>query len=86
AEESGTIQGQAAVDYYQELLDDAESIYQEAFDLSPQAELIIVGGPTGNYYVGGAIDGSRPGAFYANTNNRQQIFTLPTIGYHEGVP
>lgn len=85
-EESGTIQGQAAVNYYQELLDDAESIYQEAFDLSPQAELTIIGGPTGNYYIPGAIDGSRPGAFYANTNSRQQNFTLPTIGYHEGVP
>ncbi len=45
-------------------------------------------GAPGGYYNMGALDGSRPGAYYINLRNTAEWpkFTLPTLTYHEGVP
>jgi uncharacterized protein (DUF885 family) len=42
----------------------------------------------GAYYDGGALDGTRPGVFYANLRDMNEIpkWTMPTLAYHEGVP
>src|SRR5205814_9999247 len=42
----------------------------------------------GAYYQGGAMDGSRPGIFYANLRDMNEVakWTMPTLAYHEGVP
>jgi len=42
----------------------------------------------GAYYQGGAMDGSRPGIFYANLRdmNESPKWSMPTLAYHEGVP
>jgi len=42
----------------------------------------------GAYYQGGAMDGSRPGIFYANLRDLNEVpkWSMPTLAYHEGVP
>jgi uncharacterized protein (DUF885 family) len=59
-----------------------------AFDLRPQAPVVVVGDPAfGGYYTPGAADGSRPAAFHAFVGssgvNRAE---MPTIAYHEAIP
>ncbi|HJT82834.1 MAG TPA: DUF885 domain-containing protein [Chthoniobacterales bacterium] len=43
---------------------------------------------SGAYYEPGAMDGTRPGVFYANLRdmNENPKWTMPTLAYHEGVP
>lgn len=42
----------------------------------------------GGYYEGAAMDGTRPGVFYANLRAMNEIpkWSMPTLAYHEGVP
>lgn len=86
AQESGLISGSEAVTYIEALLREAEQGLGSAFDIFPSAELAVIGGPSGNFYVAGTFDGTRPGAFYANTASRQPRYGIPTTTYHEGVP
>jgi uncharacterized protein (DUF885 family) len=58
----------------------------DVFDLKPQADVIVIGGPTGGFYVQPAIDGSRPGAFYAAVNGTEPKFGMPSLTYHEAIP
>ena len=48
----------------------------------------IEAGAPGGYYNGGALDGSRPGAYYINLRDTAEVpkWTLPTLTYHEGIP
>ncbi|MBN2007040.1 MAG: DUF885 family protein [Anaerolineae bacterium] len=57
-----------------------------AFDLRPRANVIVVGGDSGGYYVAPAVDGSRPGAFYAATTGSAAKFRMRSLAYHESVP
>lgn len=45
-------------------------------------------GAPGGYYNVAALDGSRPGQYYINLRDMNEIakFGLPTLTYHEGVP
>src|SRR6267143_803078 len=42
----------------------------------------------GAYYQGGAMDGTRPGIFFANLRDMNEVpkWSMPTLAYHEGVP
>ena len=42
----------------------------------------------GAYYEGPAMDGTRPGVFYANLRDMNEVpkWGMPTLAYHEGVP
>ena len=42
----------------------------------------------GAYYEGAALDGTRPGIFYANLRDMNEVakWSMPTLAYHEGVP
>jgi uncharacterized protein (DUF885 family) len=48
----------------------------------------IEAGAPGGYYNTGALDGSRPGAYYINLRDTAEVpkWTLPTLTYHEGIP
>jgi uncharacterized protein (DUF885 family) len=48
----------------------------------------IEAGAPGGYYQSGALDGSRPGAYYINLRDTSELpkFSLPTLTYHEGEP
>ncbi len=50
------------------------------------ADVIVVGGPRGGYYVPPAVDGSRPGAFYASATGTRPKFSMPSLAYHEAIP
>ena len=81
---------------YKRLIDNAvvES-KAHLFYIAPKAQIEIhrvdpfkeVTAP-GAYYEGGAMDGSRPGVFYANLRDMNEVpkWSMPTLAYHEGVP
>lgn len=84
--DAGVLVGNAIVRRYEDLIDFAYSGLDKAFDQLPEQELVVIGGPTGGFYVAGSDDGSRPGAFYARAEGEESYYTMPTIAYHEGVP
>jgi uncharacterized protein (DUF885 family)/Tol biopolymer transport system component len=71
---------------YEAIIEAAEARLDEAFDIRPRAELIVVAGPEGDYYVSGSLDGSRPGAFYARVDGGKASYGMATLSYHEAVP
>jgi uncharacterized protein (DUF885 family) len=86
AAESGTLSGAEILPGYEAIITDAEAKLDTVFDLLPQQEVIVVGDEYGGFYLHGAVDGSRPGAFYAATTGRVQKYTMPTLTYHETIP
>ena len=85
-EDSGVYYGNDAADAYLEVIQAAQALLPQAFDLLPRAEVSVVGGPDGDYYVQPPYDGSRPGLFYASTNGATPKFGVKTLAYHETVP
>ena len=67
----------------------------EYFGVLPKAKVEIrripaytEAGAPGGYYQPGALDGSRPGAYYINLRDTAEVpsWTLPTLSYHEAIP
>jgi len=85
-EDSGFYVGQTAVDAFEAIIAEAETILPQAFDIFPRARVEVVGGEQGNYYTPGAYDGSRPGLFYATTVGQIPKFGVKTLTYHETIP
>jgi uncharacterized protein (DUF885 family) len=80
---------------YKRLLDNATAHCGELFITFPKAKIDIrrveqfkEATAPGAYYQGGAMDGSRPGVFYANLRDMNEVpkWTMPTLAYHEGIP
>src|SRR5438046_8306577 len=80
---------------YRRLIDTATERCHQLFLTFPKAKIDIRRVETfkeatapGAYYQGGAMDGSRPGIFYANLRDMNEVakWTMPTLSYHEGVP
>ncbi|NKB33248.1 MAG: DUF885 family protein [Pseudomonadales bacterium] len=71
---------------YEQIIDDAYARLPESFRIVPEQEVEVIGGPTGGFYIRGSDDGSRPSAFYANTETDQPYTTMPTLAYHEAIP
>ncbi len=86
AQDSGSVQGPAIAAEYERLIRAAETSVAPAFDLFPKSRVRVVVGPTGGYYLPPALDGSRPGAFYAEGVGAVYKFNMPTLVYHETVP
>jgi uncharacterized protein (DUF885 family) len=84
--DSGTLSGGGIVQGYEDIITNVEQYLGGAFDLRPSAGVIVVGGPTGGYYMPPAVDGSRPGMFYAQDTGVQPKFSMPTLAYHEAIP
>ena len=86
---------QAALDEYQRLIDDATRRCAQLFLTTPRAVCEVQRVPVfkeatapGAYYDGASMDGTRPGVFYANLRNMNEVakWSMPTLAYHEGVP
>ncbi len=67
----------------------------ERFDTLPKVTVqirrvpkAIEAGAPGGYYQRGALDGSRPGAYYINLRDTAEwpSWSLPTLTYHEAIP
>ncbi|HWY41282.1 MAG TPA: DUF885 domain-containing protein [Chthoniobacterales bacterium] len=81
---------------YKRLIDRAvEESKAHLFYIAPKAQIDIrrvepfkEATASGAYYQGGAMDGSRPGIFYANLRDMNEVpkWSMPTLAYHEGVP
>jgi uncharacterized protein (DUF885 family)/metal-dependent hydrolase (beta-lactamase superfamily II) len=71
----------------EELIAEVDERVGEVFDLRPRGDVIVIGGPTGGYYMPGAPDGSRPGSYHVGTaGNWRTRYTMRTIAYHEAIP
>ena len=86
ARDGGVLQGEQIVKGYEAILQDTDRYIAPVFDLKPQAQVIVIGGATGGYYIPAAVDGSRPGAFYAAAHGTQSKFNMPSLAYHEAIP
>jgi uncharacterized protein (DUF885 family) len=86
AKDSGYLQGAAILHEYETIIEAAKVGIVPAFDLEPKADVIVIGVPSGGYYVSPAVDGSRPGAFYASNTGSEARFGMPTLAYHEAIP
>jgi len=86
AADDGNLSGDEIVQGYETILSAVDQYLDEVFDLRPSIGVIVVGGPTGRYYIAPAVDGSRPGMFYAQDTGIQPKFSMPTLAYHEAIP
>ncbi len=87
AQDSGYISGSQMKETYESLIEQANQNLDASFEVRPRAEVIVIGGVTGGYYTPGSLDGSRPGAFYADVSGtREPYYGMPTLAYHEAVP
>lgn len=69
------------------IIEEADHRLDAAVDLRPKGKVVVIGGPTGGYYVSGAPDGSRPGSYHVSLmgNWRSRLF-VPSAAYHEAIP
>ena len=86
AADSGFVPAAQVVARYEEILSTASDRLSEAFNIQPQAELTVIGGARGGFYLGPSPDGSRPGAFYASNTSSEPAMLMKSLAYHEGVP
>ena len=86
ATDSGFLSGDEIVQGYEELITAVDQNIGIAFDLRPNIGVIVMGGPTGGYYTPPAVDGSRPGMFYAQDTGIVPRYSMPTLAYHEAIP
>ncbi len=87
ARDGGYVAGNDMVETYEALIEEADENLDAAFDMRPRAEVIVIGGPIGGYYVPGSLDGSRPGAFYANVSGAgEPRYGMASLAYHEAIP
>jgi uncharacterized protein (DUF885 family) len=86
AQDGGIIPATDVKPVYEAIIADAESRLGEAFDIFPAADVIVLPDPSGGFYIAPSFDGTRPGAFYAGTDNDQAYFSMPSLTYHESVP
>ena len=93
-EDSDAGRAQILVDY-QKILDEIDAGLESAFRIRPKAGMEVVRIPEfkektapGAYYQQPAIDGSRPGRFFANLYDIKATpkYSMRTLAYHEGIP
>lgn len=80
---------------YQQILDEVAARMPEYFRTIPAGKLQVVRvpvasekGSSGAYYEPAAMDGSRPGRFFANLRDMSETpqWGMKTLSYHEGIP
>ncbi len=86
ATDSGTVPGSEMVGVFEGLIADADTRLSAVFDIRPKAKVIVEGADSGGYYMPPAVDGSRPGIFYATLRGSETKFNMPTLLYHEAIP
>jgi uncharacterized protein (DUF885 family) len=85
----------AALAEYQRILDEVDAALGPHFAVRPKAKLKVERVPefrektsAGAYYQLGDLSGRRPGVFYANLRDMNEVhkFGMKTLSYHEGIP
>lgn len=84
-----------ALERYQQILDAVAARLPEYFRSLPAKRLTVERvppsqekGASGAYYQQAAMDGSRPGIFFANLRDLREVptWSMKTLAYHEGIP
>ena len=84
-----------ALERYQRILDDMSAQLPKYFRTVPRSRLTVERVPVSQekgtsraYYQPAAMDGSRPGTFFANLRdlNETPLWSMKTVAFHEGVP
>jgi uncharacterized protein (DUF885 family) len=86
ARDGGTVPGDKVVATYESIIEEAEQNLAGVIDIAPSRDVVVIGGPDGNYYMVGPLDGSRPPAFYVYVDGPAPYSIMPTLAYHEAVP
>jgi uncharacterized protein (DUF885 family) len=80
---------------YQQILDEVNARMPEYFRTVPATHLTVERvplsaekGSAGAYYQAAAMDGSRPGTYFANLRDMSELpnWTMKSVTYHEGIP
>ncbi|MBS0395351.1 MAG: DUF885 domain-containing protein [Proteobacteria bacterium] len=80
---------------YQEILDEVAARMPAYFRTLPKTRLTVERvppaaekGSAGAYYQPAAMDGSRPGTYFANLRDTAELptWTMKSVTYHEGIP
>jgi uncharacterized protein (DUF885 family) len=80
---------------YSRLITEAAERSKQLFLTVPKAKLEVKRVPefkeatfASAYYQNGAFDGTRPGVFFANLRDMNEVpkWSMPTLAYHEGIP
>jgi len=80
---------------YTAMVKEAQEVMVDYFATMPKADVIVKAVPeyseqtaAGGYYQSPALDGSRPGVFYANLYDIKQTptYSMRTLAYHEATP
>ena len=83
------------VNDYTDMVNEAIDVMTDYFHTMPKARVIVKAVPeyseqsaAGGYYQAPALDGSRPGVFYANLYDIKQTptYSMRTLTYHEATP
>jgi uncharacterized protein (DUF885 family) len=86
---------QHALAEYTRLIDTATARCRDIFLTAPKAKCEVrrveefkEATSSGAYYNPGSLDGTRPGIFFANLRDMNEVpkWSMPTLAYHEGVP
>jgi uncharacterized protein (DUF885 family) len=86
ARDGGIISGQDMVATYERIIDEVIPSLSKISNLQVESDVVVIGVPSGGYYVAPSFDGSRPGAFYATGGGALPWSAMPTLAYHEAVP
>jgi uncharacterized protein (DUF885 family) len=85
--DSGTVPAREVLATYERLIAEADQNLDQAFDIRPQAKVVVVSSPIKGMYVSASLDGSRPGAFHAGPGTAsEESYAMPTLAYHEAIP
>ena len=80
---------------YTDMTNEAIEVMKDYFHTMPKSDVIVKAVPeyseknaAGGYYQSPALDGSRPGVFYANLYDIKQTpkYSMRTLTYHEATP
>ena len=83
------------VNDYTDMVNEAIRVMADYFHTMPKSKVIVKAVPeyseqnaAGGYYQSPALDGSRPGVFYANLYDIKQTptYSMRTLAYHEATP
>jgi uncharacterized protein (DUF885 family) len=86
AADSGLLSGNDIVKGYEDIITEIDQQVSRVFDLRPGIGVVVKGDPIGGYYIPPAVDGSRPGMFYAPNTGYVTRYSMPTLAYHEAIP
>ncbi len=84
--DGGVYRGQQTVTAYEQTISQAEALLPQAFSTLPRAEVKVIGGKDGDYYMPASFEGSRPGLFFARTDGSLPRFGVKTTAFHEMIP